>query len=201
MATDAPPDRTPGTCPPAACNSRRSSSRSLASATVLARSARIWSLSSRPVPALVPCACFAPAAKVAPGSPAEEGSRTGGCLARAALRESSSLTLYSLHRFLKWRPRSCSRCSLRVSSRASSSSSVARCSAAKRRAVVGVPWIRPPSARVEDDARLARFAASSARASRASVCLNLSSLSTASFFSLRFSIWSERYFSSSTIPT
>lgn len=50
------------------------------------------------------------------------------------------------------------------------SSSVARCSAAYKRADVGVPCIRvPDGAAAEEAAMVARLAASSARARRASV--------------------------------
>ena len=111
-----------------------------------------------------------------------------GLMPRAILRASSSFTLYSLHRFLKCTVFSCSFCSLRVSSLDSSSSSAARCSAANRRAAVGaviLPPALPPS--LEEDASVARFAASSALANRARVCLCLFSLASSSFLSLRFS--------------
>ena len=55
-----------------------------------------------------------------------------------------------------------------------------------------------PGERFPADANAARFAASSARAMRASVCFSLSSRSMASFFSRRFSICSVKSFSSSS---
>ena len=123
-----------------------------------------------------------------------------GLMPRAILSASSSFALYSLHRFLKCAVFSCSFCSLRVSSLDSSSSSAARCSAANRRAAVGAAILSaalPPS--LDEAASVARFAASSALANRARVCLCLVSLASSSFLSLRFSFWRFRYRSSSIV--